>query len=85
MKKDTYEIIYNPANLLFKYEVWINGDVHSVVYDDLGIPSVVFKNVTKCVGAYLTVNQAKARIDYQESLNKFKEKAGQWKLGHNNG
>lgn len=85
MKKDTYEIIYNPANLLFKYEVWINGDVHSVVYDDLNIPSVVFKNVTKCVGAYLTVNQAQARIDYQESLNKFKEKAGQWKLGYNNG
>lgn len=75
MKKDTYEIIYNPSNLLFKHEVWINGDIHEVVYDKTGIPSVVLNNVTKCIARYLTANQAMERINYQESLNTFKEKA----------
>lgn len=67
--KDKFTVIHNPSNWFLKFEVWISGEVSEY----LGAGRMNNFTVTKCFKICRTEEAAKAVIQYQQDVARFKE------------
>lgn len=69
LAKDKYDIIYNPNNLIFKYEAWVCGEE----YEHFKFRPPVINKIVKCFKVCRTKEKAQQAIEYYQALTEFKE------------
>ena len=65
--KDTYEILVNPDNFIFKYEIWVKGTIQDTIHGTtLDFP------MCRKIGQYRTAQKAQDKVDYYLAYQYFK-------------